>query len=1082
MGIPEEVIAMLTVRVGSRVSILLTACLIAILCSKPGFSAEVHHNLVAEAGEAVWRNDLGDTLPFPGEGDDSRGFVRVLTAELEDGESYPDVLETHPRWAANGWIEGRFLLIMPENATFQAKVGFLKGAGGSDGVVFEVAWQVFLPAGRPEEILLYQASKDYDEELASIEIDLSAYAGQTGEFILRVKAGPSSGQDWAVWVNPRIIVETFTYVGPPPTPRTMCFLSGKIYGFFYNEDTLKIRICEAQRLGEPPLEIITCKEGGPLWDVDVSWTYAGDLPSHLEYQTQIPCSGTYRLQPIYRAAENECEWKGQWIASKSHTVIMEGTSQSGYDFTFEPFDQHSPDVSIEFSDEEPEMNERVEIRVLGEDDKGIESVFAKIDKLYADGTSMSGDWEELDFTESFDAGRQIHEASARAEVAEAGVTKLTVEAKVCDAGGNSRLARRELAFSCPRFHLDLSAGGKTASSRSSGVPIFASAATPDADGDGINDCWENTAMQDLNPYIELDEEEQLKEHDEHHAANFVRITPYPDTADPTHLLFYYVVAWSRDYGRFGREEHNGDTEPLIIAWQVVDDYTIQMQCVYIEAHGGCSKRHDLWLPYRVSCNVAPYCDTPERIGGYQELCSSLEFVDRRLKLCASEGKHALYPSCHVCESVLLFKVPILSLPGDLIWAIGGLLKDIITGIIGAIWSLLFGWLEDDHIDDQFVMLDYPSLRDGDIPDEIYPTLHFRGYGAHYELNWRIENDRFPHVRIVLESLYAREETSPAWAGSDEPYMIIVGFSTYPEIDTWIPTPFPPVGDDVDSGEYDEDFPTIVVFEGEVTPETIIGFSASLFEDDGPDTSRATRLDLAEAIRSRLYDRLSSAGRAGECGEALLEAVVRMEFGEDCSGGGLNQFPVYNVGEPDRLLITDLTDYGFPGEDVRGISYGTDRYFCGGLGWDGDCAEPILAKIEVIPDKLRRCLEGEISPYGEDQLFQESFPVQQEELEVLRETESLVVREIKIFPNPVEGIHTSTFKVEGEGIEGIKVEIFNLAGMKVFEQEAVGDALEFHALDSRGRLMANGVYLYIVTVHGFNGKVLRSRVKKLVILR
>jgi len=58
----------------------------------------------------------------------------------------------------------------------------------------------------------------------------------------------------------------------------------------------------------------------------------------------------------------------------------------------------------------------------------------------------------------------------------------------------------------------------------------------------------------------------------------------------------------------------------------------------------------------------------------------------------------------------------------------------------------------------------------------------------------------------------------------------------------------------------------------------------------------------------------------------------------------------------------------------------------------------------------------------------------------------------------------------------------LAGVKVFEQETFGNTLEFHALDDGGRPLANGVYLYMVTVKGFNGEMLRSEVRKLVIER
>jgi hypothetical protein len=100
-------------------------------------------------------------------------------------------------------------------------------------------------------------------------------------------------------------------------------------------------------------------------------------------------------------------------------------------------------------------------------------------------------------------------------------------------------------------------------------------------------------------------------------------------------------------------------------------------------------------------------------------------------------------------------------------------------------------------------------------------------------------------------------------------------------------------------------------------------------------------------------------------------------------------------------------------------------------------------------------------------------------------ESLIelrVDRIKVFPDPVRSANVITFAVEGTGIAGIEAEVFNLADMKVFQQETAGKTLEFQALDSKGRPLANGVYLYVVTVRGFDGKTIRSEVRKLVILR
>jgi len=62
--------------------------------------------------------------------------------------------------------------------------------------------------------------------------------------------------------------------------------------------------------------------------------------------------------------------------------------------------------------------------------------------------------------------------------------------------------------------------------------------------------------------------------------------------------------------------------------------------------------------------------------------------------------------------------------------------------------------------------------------------------------------------------------------------------------------------------------------------------------------------------------------------------------------------------------------------------------------------------------------------------------------------------------------------------GLRVQLFDLAGKAVLDAEASGRVLR--APTPAG--LANGVYLYIVTVRGYDGSILRSKVQKLVILR
>jgi|GEM_PF-1157566 len=96
---------------------------------------------------------------------------------------------------------------------------------------------------------------------------------------------------------------------------------------------------------------------------------------------------------------------------------------------------------------------------------------------------------------------------------------------------------------------------------------------------------------------------------------------------------------------------------------------------------------------------------------------------------------------------------------------------------------------------------------------------------------------------------------------------------------------------------------------------------------------------------------------------------------------------------------------------------------------------------------------------------------------------LVVDQILAYPNPVVSAEAVHFVVEGQGIESVKVEIFDLAGRAIFDSGLVaGNALEWDLLDDGGFPVANGVYLYMVTIRGWDGQVIRSEVRKLVVMR
>jgi hypothetical protein len=166
----------------------------------------IFYDFVAQASSASWSSAAGN-LPFPGSDADARGFALYRDNwRLEDNKTWTRVLETHPQWVSNGWIMGMYpQLTVPANAELKVTVGFIKGATGSDGVIFEVKFQEFRGLTQaPQVYPILSHTATYDGKLDLLTANLGSVAGRTGNFVLYVNAGQSSGRDWAVWAEAKI--------------------------------------------------------------------------------------------------------------------------------------------------------------------------------------------------------------------------------------------------------------------------------------------------------------------------------------------------------------------------------------------------------------------------------------------------------------------------------------------------------------------------------------------------------------------------------------------------------------------------------------------------------------------------------------------------------------------------------------------------------------------------------------------------------------------------------------------------------------------------------------------------------------
>jgi hypothetical protein len=99
------------------------------------------------------------------------------------------------------------------------------------------------------------------------------------------------------------------------------------------------------------------------------------------------------------------------------------------------------------------------------------------------------------------------------------------------------------------------------------------------------------------------------------------------------------------------------------------------------------------------------------------------------------------------------------------------------------------------------------------------------------------------------------------------------------------------------------------------------------------------------------------------------------------------------------------------------------------------------------------------------------------IEVLGAPVALAVKAITLSQQPVR-TSGAYFVVEGVGIAQTTVRVFSMTGKLVFSQTAQGNVVPFSAAAE----LANGVYLYVVTVQGADGQTVTSKLAKLVVLK
>ncbi len=166
----------------------------------------VVYNFADNVCEAGWESEVEENIQCPSAEDFDQGFVQDLdSAELEDGNTYfePTIL-TYPNSGEGGYMVGRFPdLAIEEGDSFRATIGCQFGAEDCDvrySLRIAVTGEGLDNLGMWHEV--------YEGLFYPVDVDLSDYAGQEVEIILSAIAANDTDENYALWLDPRVVRET----------------------------------------------------------------------------------------------------------------------------------------------------------------------------------------------------------------------------------------------------------------------------------------------------------------------------------------------------------------------------------------------------------------------------------------------------------------------------------------------------------------------------------------------------------------------------------------------------------------------------------------------------------------------------------------------------------------------------------------------------------------------------------------------------------------------------------------------------------------------------------------------------------
>jgi hypothetical protein len=170
------------------------------------------YDLLRVSNLAIWKNSNGNLPEAGSENNVAGAHLQIANSNMEETPE----LETIPQQIPQGWMQGTFgyfysdenfgspevaAIQIPAKLHFISKVGLSRFANGSDGVTFRFGLKDL------NDTINWISSKNVTTpgKFEDWNIDLTQYEGQKYYFLLRVDAGASPSNDYAIWNQAKLI-------------------------------------------------------------------------------------------------------------------------------------------------------------------------------------------------------------------------------------------------------------------------------------------------------------------------------------------------------------------------------------------------------------------------------------------------------------------------------------------------------------------------------------------------------------------------------------------------------------------------------------------------------------------------------------------------------------------------------------------------------------------------------------------------------------------------------------------------------------------------------------------------------------